>query len=332
MDRGFWDTLPRPFFALAPMVNLTNAVTRRMIAECGRADVSFTEFVSTAGLCSRGRARLLPDLFFCEAERPVVAQFFGRVPEQFVKAAALAAELGFDGIDINMGCPDKAVLRQGAGSGLMKEPELAAEIVQAAREGGRGLPVSVKTRIGYQEEEVDSWVARVVAMRPAALSLHGRTRKQKYLGQADWEAIARAAVIAHEAGVLLVGNGDIKSRDEGLRRAAESGCDGVMIGRAIIGNPWLFNPAVNRQSLDREVILDTMLRHAHIHEQVFSGIRPFLEMRTHLSRYVNDFPGARQLRDRLHHASSAADVEAIIREYREYQAAGGTSNPTDAPS
>jgi nifR3 family TIM-barrel protein len=313
---SFWDKLPRPFLCLAPMSNVTDSATRLILARHAKPDVIFTEFVSIAGLCSKkGRPRLLPDLRFDPCERPVVAQFFGREPEQFHTCAALAAELGFDGIDINLGCPDKSVLKQGSGAGLIREPALVAEIVQAAKEGGKGLPVSVKTRTGYSHEIVDEWIPTLAAMRPAAISLHGRTRRQRYQGFADWGLITKAARIVQAAGIPFVGNGDVMSYREAMDRVQQSGADGVMIGRATIGNPWVFSAVKERKTLSQQELFDVIIEHAKLYEEHYTGIKSFANVRKHLKDYVADFYGAKALRIALVHTNNAHEVRQALNSF-----------------
>jgi len=298
------------------MSNITDVAMRRVLAQHAKPDVIFTEFVSTAGLCSRkGRPKLLPDLRFDESERPIVAQFFGREPEQFNKCARLARELGYDGVDINLGCPDRSVLRQGAGSSLIREPALVREIVAAAKEGADSIPVSVKTRLGYSQNTIETWIPQLLETRPAVLSLHGRTRKQRYLGHADWNAIADAARLAHAAGVLLVGNGDVADRADALGHARDYGVDGVMIGRAVIGNPWIFCEKKRRTDIPREELLEIVCEHARLYEELYAGIKNFANVRKHLKNYVADFDGAKALRIALVHAESAAHVREIAADF-----------------
>lgn len=310
---SFWTTLNRPFSCIAPMSNITDSAMRLILARYCKPDVIFTEFVSTSGLCSnKGRERLLPDLRFDTIEHPIVAQFFGRDPSQFYSCASLAADLGYDGVDINLGCPDRSVLRQGAGSSLIREPSLVSEIVLAAKEGARGLPVSVKTRLGYSEITIESWIPQLSEMKPAAITLHGRTRKQKYLGSADWNAIARAATIAHSYGIPLIGNGDICSWQDAMQKAQNYGVDGFMIGRAAIGNPWVFSPEKTREDIPLEALLSVIIEHAGLYEEHCNGIKSFANVRKHLKNYVADFPGAKALRIALVHAESAAHVQDIV--------------------
>src|SRR3989344_7191450 len=236
----FWQRLPKPFFALAPLANVTDAAFRRVIACYGKPDVFYTEFVSADGLARGNRGVLLHDLLFTEAERPIVAQFFAPPPRHMEEAARLAHELRFDGVDINMGCPDASVEKQGAGACLLKTPELAQELIQAAKQGASGLPVSVKTRLGYSRDTLDTWLPHLLDAHPSAIAVHARTRNELSKVPAQWEAIAHAVEIAKGSGVRIIGNGGVTDLADARKKALETGCDGVMLGRAIFGNPWLF--------------------------------------------------------------------------------------------
>lgn len=273
---NWWGTLPRPIIGLAPMDGVTDATFRFMVARQGKPDVIFTEFTHVHDIC-RGPEFLLDSLVFDEAERPIVAQLYGKDPELFYQAAHAVCELGFDGLDINMGCPSRSVASSGSGAGLIRTPALAREIVRAAKQGivdwanGQSLeaagikparvasllrmnertsrvtpskrmvvPLSVKTRLGHDEVIVDRWIEQLLNESPAAISLHGRTLQQMYRGEADWSAIARAAEIVHGSGTLLLGNGDVQSLQDAARRVRETGVDGVLVGRAALGAPWFF--------------------------------------------------------------------------------------------
>ena len=227
------------------MADVTDAAFRRAIAKRGKPDVMFTEFVSADGLAlapEAGRKKLLLGLIYSEAERPIVAQFFTSSPENMKKAAELAAKLKFDGIDINMGCPDKSVEKQGAGAALIKHPERARALIRAAKEGAPNLPISIKTRIGFNKPELETWLPEILKEKPAAVTIHARTRKEMSKVPAQWEFVKRAVEIRNEnqSSALILGNGDVKNLDEAKRKAEETGCDGIMIGRAILKNPLLF--------------------------------------------------------------------------------------------
>ncbi|MEK7147783.1 MAG: tRNA-dihydrouridine synthase family protein, partial [Patescibacteria group bacterium] len=251
---NFWSKLKRPIFVLAPMADVTDAAFRRLIAKYGKPDVLWTEFVSADGLAlapEEGRRKLLLDLQYSESERPIVAQFFTSNPENMKKAAILARELGFDGVDINMGCPDKSIEKQGAGAAMMKNPKLARKVIRAAKEGAGDLPVSVKTRIGFNRPELETWLPEILKENPAVVTVHARTRKEMSKVPARWEFVKRAVEIRNEYALrqaqgenertLIFGNGDVKDLEDAKNKVEETGCDGVMLGRAIFGNPWLFS-------------------------------------------------------------------------------------------
>jgi tRNA-dihydrouridine synthase len=258
MDKGFWGTLDLPIMVLAPLADVTDPAFRRIIAKYSKGPlgkdlglcqvpVMYTEFVSADGLAlapEEGRKKLMADLQYSESERPIVAQFFTSRPEMMEKAAALARELGFDGVDINMGCPDKSIEKQKAGAALMKDPARAQEIIAAARQGAGGLPVSVKTRIGYNKDELEEWIPKLLETKLDALAIHARTRKEMSLVPARWDRVKRAVEIRNEmkSKTLIIGNGDALSIADAIQKAEMSGADGVMLGRAIFGNPWLFAP------------------------------------------------------------------------------------------
>lgn len=341
MDRGFWARLPHPIVGLSPMDGVTDAVARQMAVRHGRPSLTVTEFVAVEGL-THGAVVLLEDLRYAESDRPVVAQLYGVDPAAFREAAAIACALGFDGIDVNMGCPASTVARRGAGAALIQTPERAREIVRAVRagigdwaDGGdldrlvthakvrrvvaaraerlgeatrRRIPVSVKTRIGYEDVEVERWVNDLAQERPVAIALHGRTLKQMYAGSADWDAIGRAAELLRGSGILVLGNGDLPDRATAERRAAAYGLDGGLIGRATIGNPW----ALAGVEVDTGARLRAAIEHAELFEQTYQGARPFVAARKHLHGYCRGFEGASELRKSLMVAPSAAECRRLI--------------------
>ncbi len=322
MNRGFWDKLKKPIMVLAPMANVTDAAFRYMIARNGKPDVTWTEFVSADGLCSAGREKLLVDLWYGEQERPVVAQIFGANPEHILKAAQIARELKFDGIDINMGCPAKEVLKQGSCAALIKNPRLAQEIIRAAQEGAKDLPVSVKTRIGTNAPEIETWIPELLKAKPAALTVHLRTVKEQSLVAAHWELMPEIVKIVDgsttkETRPYILGNGDVKTLVDAAALVKETGCDGVMIGRGIFGNPWMFNHETPLEKISIEDRMRAMLEHTKLFEEKFVhlpiGGKRFEVMKKHYKAYVNNFDGAKELRmELMDNAENAADVERII--------------------
>jgi nifR3 family TIM-barrel protein len=311
MDKGFWGKLPKPFFVLAPMADVTDAAFRRVIAQYGKPDVFYTEFVSVDGLLSPGRERLLKSFIYSESERPIVAQVFGSNPDHFFKVAQLVKELGFDGIDINMGCPDKAVMKQGSCAALIGNGALAGEIITATKEGAGGLPVSVKTRIGKQKIITEEWIGALAEAKPAVITVHGRTVKEMSKVPAHWDEIAKAAKVGHDAGVLVVGNGDALNLADAREKAATYGVDGVMLGRAIFGNPFLFNEKAAAE-ITLEKKLEILLAHAELFEQILGDVKSFAVMRKHFGAYIKGFDGAKDLRMKLMECENASQMREII--------------------
>jgi tRNA-dihydrouridine synthase len=250
INLGFWKKLNKPIMVLAPMADVTDAAFRRIIANYGKPDVMWTEFVSADGLAlapEEGRKKLLRDLEYSESERPIVAQFFTAKPYHMKKAAELAQQLGFDGIDINMGCPAGPIENQGAGAALIKNPKLARELIRAAKAGAGSLPVSVKTRTGFNKIELETWLPELLVEEPAVITVHARTRKEMSKVPANWDLVKKAVEIRDslKSQTLIFGNGDVKDLDDARKKAVDSGADGVMLGRAIFGNPWLFESLGN---------------------------------------------------------------------------------------
>jgi len=304
------------------MADVTDASFRRIIAkysrhgeEGGGPHVFWTEFVAADGLMSPGREKLKYDLMYTEAERPIVAQLFGSNPEKMEGAARLCAELGFDGIDINMGCPDKSIEKQGAGACMMKNPESAREIIRAAKRGGGGLPVSVKTRIGYNKNEIETWVPELLSEGIAALTIHARTRKEMSKVPARWEHVKEVVEIRNKMGVdtLIIGNGDALDLEDAQKKIEETGCDGVMLGRAIFGNPWLFDQ--HKKEITLEERLRVLVEHTKLYEELLGDIKSFAIMKKHFKAYVAGFPESKELREKLMETENATQLEAVITEF-----------------
>ena len=318
---NFWQKLAKPIFALAPMANVTDAAFRRIIAKYGKPDVMWTEFVSADGLALaplEGRRKLLLDLMYSESERLIVAQFFTSNLGHMRLAAQLAANLGFDGVDINMGCPDKSVEKQGAGANLMKNPDRARELIRAAKEGAPNLPISVKTRTGYNRPDLENWLPEILKEEPAAVIVHARTRKEMSKVPARWEFVKRAMEIRNEnkSKALILGNGDVLNLDEAREKAEETGCDGIMLGRAIFGNPWLFKPDYpsdsNNYSPSLNEQLTILIEHVKLFKEIFGDTKSFAVMKKHFKAYVTGFEGAAELRAKLMDTNSAEEVEKVI--------------------
>ncbi len=315
---GFWKTLvlkKKPFFVLAPMADVTDCAFRQIIVARGKPDVVWTEFVSADGLANpSGRQALLIDLAYREHERPIVAQIFGSNEETIESAARLAAELGFDGVDINMGCPDRSIEKSGSGAYCIRHPEIAKRIVMAARRGAPHLPISVKTRIGYNTVVWD-WIKEVLSWQLPAVTFHLRTRKEMSSVPAHWELMKDIIRLRDECApeTLVIGNGDVLSISDAREKAALSGADGVMLGRAIFGNPWLFDETKTEISVFEK--LTVMLEHTKLFVELLGSHKNFAIMKKHYKAYVNGFSGAKELRVALMEAPDYKTIEKITREF-----------------
>jgi len=370
-ETGFWAALPRPMVGLSPMDGITDASFRAITALHGQPDLMMTEFLNVDGIC-HGAESALRGLSYAAYERPIIAQLYGARPEPFFLVAQLVCALGFDGLDINMGCPTKKVAAQGSGAALIQDPKRAMAIIQAAKAGiqawkegaglaifdafpklsewfqarpklkeamsarpRRAIPVSVKTRLGVDHVVIEDWIWHLLKAQPAAISIHGRTLRQGYRGEANWGHIAHAVEIAAGSGSLILGNGDLKSLEDASRRIAESGADGVLIGRAAMGNPWIFkgkerlrerflNDKTSLQELSGHSLSEppvplqerfaVALEHARLFE-ADNDSTYFVGMRKHLGAYCRGFPGARGLRVKLLSALSCRDVAQCFATY-----------------
>lgn len=318
MESNFWEKLPRPFFVLAPMADVTDPAYRRLIAETHAPHVTWTEFVSADGLYHTREKKGMPDnenplmrdLAYTEGERPIVAQLFTSNPERMAYAATLCAKRGFDGVDINMGCPDRSIERQGAGAALIKSIENAKAVIRAAREGG--IPVSVKTRIGYNHEVIDEWISALLEENFPALTVHLRTRKEMSLVPAHWDLMPRIVELRNRIApnTLIIGNGDVMSLEDAREKLLASGADGAMLGRAIFGNPWVF-AGRKPEDLSPEERIEALLTLA----AYFNELRPqksYHLLKKHFKAFVSGWEGAPELRARLMETSSVEELTAVV--------------------
>ncbi|HCY1816252.1 TPA: tRNA-dihydrouridine synthase [Staphylococcus aureus] len=316
MKENFWSELPRPFFILAPMEDVTDIVFRHVVSEAARPDVFFTEFTNTESFCHpEGIHSVRGRLTFSEDEHPMVAHIWGDKPEQFRETSIQLAKMGFKGIDLNMGCPVANVAKKGKGSGLILRPDVAAEIIQATKAGG--LPVSVKTRLGYYEiDEWKDWLKHVFEQDIANLSIHLRTRKEMSKVDAHWELIEAIKNLRDEIApnTLLTINGDIPDRKTGLELAEKYGIDGVMIGRGIFHNPFAFEKEP-REHTSKE-LLDLLRFHLSLFNKYEKDeIRQFKSLRRFFKIYVRGIRGASELRHQLMNTQSIAEARALLDEF-----------------
>lgn len=329
---NFWDELEGPVFALAPMEDVTDTSFRELVATLaapGKLHILFTEFTAVEGMNHPiGRKRVAERLIVSESERlllkekniRLVAQIWGNKPEVFHRVTRMISdEYEFDGIDINMGCPVKKVVKQGACSALIAKPDLAKEIILATKEATQ-LPVSVKTRTGIRTHETERWIEQLLATAPAAIILHGRTQKQQSDGEADWNEIGKAAQIRNQLRpeTRILGNGDMFSYQQSLQHIEQFGVDGVMIGRGIFGNPWFFKP--EKTFFSKEEKLTQLTLHTRLFEQNWGGIKNFSILKRFYKIYLNGFAGAAAMRVATMNANSYEEIYGLVE--RELESTG----------
>lgn len=296
-----------PIIGLAPMDGITDAPFRYIIDVYGKPDIIYTEFVSVKGLII-GKPAIQRMLLHHETKTKTIAQFFGCEPKYFYQAALVALEKGFDGVDINMGCPDKSVFNRGGGAGLILQPKLAKEIILSVKKAVQNrIPVSVKTRTGYKIPQTKEWIGNLLEAEPDVICIHARTFAQKYSGLADWSQIGIAVDLAKNTRTKIFGNGDIKNRKQALERIKEYDLAGVLIGRAALGNPWVFRGIIPTTEERFKVLLE--------HCKKFTEFFPTADlsiMRKHLAWYIKDFPHAAEVRNELMQVNSIEDVKKIL--------------------
>ncbi len=336
---GFWDELfervqkeNRKLAVLAPMADVTDYPFRQMLNKYGKPDVTWTEFVSCDGLMSIGREVLKKDLEYGETERPIVAQLFTSNPENMRGGARLCLDMGFDGVDINMGCPVNVIGKQGAGAKLITMPEIAQNIIKAAQEGAtirnsegqiiKRIPVSVKTRIGYNKIEYKTWLPKILECNIPVLTVHLRTRKEMSKVIAHYEIIDEIYELVKtiSPATILIINGDIKNLDQIEDMSKSYKFDGAMIGRGVFGKPWSFNR--NKKEVlefenNLEKKLNIMLNHTKLFEDKLKDFKPFAIMKKHYKAYVNGFDGAAELRAKLFETNNYSEVEKVVKEFFE---------------
>ena len=365
---NIWDNLPKPFFVLAPMDDITDTVFRQIIASLpypadlsgvqgvaeerseayqeyvdqvpeaitqqsvknssrvggyadksdavirgyGAPDLFFTEFVNVDGLQSPGREKLIPKLMFTETERPIIAQIWGKNPENYYKTAQDLVEMGYDGIDINMGCPVKTVVRDGCCAAMMNNRELAVEIIQATREGAGTLPLSVKTRTGYSGVDL-TWHELLLGQKLEALIIHGRTKAQMSKVPADWDIIEQIREFrdATAPETKIVGNGDVQTRSHGLELVKKYKLDGIMIGRGIFDDPFVFADKSSWPEYTRQQKMNLYRQHVELFAKTWQkNERKLITLNKFCKIYINGFDGAKDLREKL---MSATSVEELLK-------------------
>ena len=321
---SFWHKLPRPFQVLAPMEDVTDTVFRRIVAAAGKPDVFFTEFTGVDGLCGSRSHIIGRRLIHTPVESPLVAQIWGNTPENYARVAHRLAGQDFSGIDINMGCPIRKLTRKGYCSALIENRNLASEIIHATREHAGHLACSVKTRIGFRSVALDEWIGFLLEHNLDALTVHGRIAQQMSEGSADWNAIAGCVSIRnmHAPNTIVIGNGDIRSQEDIRRRVAQSGVDGVMIGRGIFGNLFIFRKdGVRYEDLPIAERVRALRRHFRLHNRQWGQDRNYHALKKFVKMYLGEDTAMVRFTDAVLNSRNYEHGMQLITEYLA-QAAG----------
>ncbi len=312
---NIWEELKKPIFILAPMDDVTDTVFRQIVGQCAVPDLYFTEFVNVDGLQSPGRKHLLKKLQFTPKEKPIIAQLWGKNPENFYKTAKELVQMGFDGVDLNFGCPVKAIVKNGCCAALINNRELTEEILAASREAvGEGFPLSVKTRLGFRDVDL-SWHELLLKQKLNALSIHGRTAKQLSNAPADWAKIGeiRAMRDSLSPATKIIGNGDVLTRAQGLELARKYQLDGIMIGRGVFQNPFVFAEQSPWEQWTKAQKIDLFRRHVELFIETWKDKpRNIHTLNKFCKIYIQGFDGAKELREQLMQAKTASELSKII--------------------
>lgn len=315
--KNIWQQLPKPLFVLAPMEDVTDTVFRQIILGTGRPHLFFTEFTNVDGMMSAGHDQVVKRLKFLPKEKPIIAQIWGVTPENFYSAAKEIAEMGYDGIDLNMGCPQKDVTSHGACSALIKNHSLATEIIRATQEGARDLPVSVKTRIGFSTIQTEEWISFLLTHDLPVLTVHGRTVKEMSKVPCHWDEISKAVQLRNQIApqTLLIGNGDVTSLSEAQDKVKQYGVDGVMIGRGIFHNPWLFNPEVNPEDKTIKERMQILYDHVSLYKTTWGKNKHYPILKKYFKIYLSGFDGASDIRTKFMETATPEEALSLAREY-----------------
>lgn len=315
MKENIWQSLPVPFLVQAPMEHVTDTVFRQIIASATAPHLFFTEFTSVEGLDSKGVEEVKKRLIFTEKETPIIAQVWGKTPEKYKKASQMIVSMGFDGIDINMGCPDRTVMRNGCCAALITNPNLAKEIISAVKEGTNGtIPVSVKTRIGTNQIVTEEWTSFLLDQDIDALTIHGRTAKEQSLVPAHWDEIGKVPHIRDQKGksTVIIGNGDVMTYADAVDKATVHNLDGIMIGRGIFQNLWIFDPKKNPETITKSEKLMYLKKHITLFGQTWGTSKDFNIMKKFYKIYVSGFENASELRAQLMEFQNENDTLAFL--------------------
>lgn len=304
----------KPLFIQAPMEDVTDSVFRRVLAKCGGPDIYFTEFTNVEGLCSPGRDKIIHRLRFTDTEQPLIAQIWGKEPKNYYQVAGELRQMGFVGIDINMGCPERGIVKRGCCAGFINHPTEAAEVIAATKEGAGDLPVSVKTRCGASGWKTEEWLGHILDQDIVALTVHGRIAKEMSHFPARWDEIAKAVAMRNDKQLAtkIIGNGDVSSYQDGLDKIANYGVDGVMIGRGIFSDPWIFSAKQTLADKNLAERMELARYHVELFDQIWGQTKNFNLLKKFFKIYVFGLPNATELRSRLMEATNATEAIRII--------------------
>jgi nifR3 family TIM-barrel protein len=313
--KNIWKDLPKPILALAPMEDVTDTVFRQIVASCARPDVFFTEFMNCDGFMSTGRDAVSKRLTFTDTEHPIVAQLWGINPKNFFEVSKSIVTMGFDGIDINMGCPQRNVIKDGACAALIKNPSLASEIIKATKKGVSGaIPVSVKTRIGYKTIETQNWISHLLSCDLDALIIHGRTASEMSKVPVHWDEIGKAVDIRKtlKKNTVILGNGDVKNAQEAFEKCKKYSLDGVAIARGVFENLWCFDTSVTPHQPSIEELLKLMKRHMQLFTKTWGDTKNVAILKKFFKVYIKGFDKASEYRVRAMEAKNPQEVYSLL--------------------
>ena len=316
---NIWQDLKKPIIALAPMDGVTDTIFRSLLCDLGKPDLMFTEFTHVKAIFSHDQTASIRRLQYSSQEKPLIAQIWGTTPELFESSAHLLVKLGFDGIDINMGCPDKAVTKKGSGAALINNPKLAKEIIKATQIGANNkIPVSVKTRLGYDTLQTKDWLGFLLELNLDALTIHLRSKKELSKVPPHWDELKKVIKLKKDlkSKTLILGNGDIKSLEDAHKKAEQYQLDGIMIGRGVFHDPYIFNQKQTIKNKTASQKINLLLKHLKIYEEQSKNLASFHSLKKFIKIYIKSFDQALVLRDQLMKSKSPLELKTIIQDFK----------------
>ncbi|MFC1627116.1 tRNA dihydrouridine synthase [Patescibacteria group bacterium] len=299
---NIYQTLKKPIICLAPMDGVTDSAFRQLFLKTGKPDLMFTEFTNVQSIFSHDQISYDQRLSFTKPEKPLIAQIWGLIPELYEQAAKLLVKLGFDGIDINLGCPDKNVIKKGACSALINNKPLVKQIIQATQAGANGqIPVSAKIRIGFDKIDTENWASFLLKLNLDALIVHGRTTKQLSKTPNNWQEIAKVVKLRDQLSpnTIIIGNGDVLDLQTALKLVKQHNLDGIMIGRGALKDPYVFSKNKTIKDKSKQEKIDLLLTHLNLFDKTWGNQKPFHVLKRFFKIYISGFKGALALRIKL---------------------------------